>query len=38
MIYIVLLNWNGWQDTIGCINSVYENIIYLMFGAKTGFH
>jgi len=26
MIYIVLLNWNGWQDTIDCINSVYENI------------
>jgi len=26
MTYIVLLNWNGWQDTINCIASIYENV------------
>jgi GT2 family glycosyltransferase len=24
-IYIVLLNWNGWRDTIECLESVYRN-------------
>lgn len=26
MTYIILLNWNGWQDTNSCIDSIYENI------------
>jgi len=26
MTYIILLNWNGWQDTNSCLNSLYENI------------
>ncbi len=26
MTYIVLLNWNGWLDTINCIESIYKNI------------
>ena len=24
MIYIVILNWNGWEDTIDCIKSIFE--------------
>ena len=24
MIYIVVLNWNGWQDTIECLESVFR--------------
>jgi GT2 family glycosyltransferase len=24
-IYIVLLNWNGWRDTIECLESVFRN-------------
>src|SRR5260370_12650012 len=23
-VYIVLLNWNGWQDTIECLESVFR--------------
>jgi len=26
MTYIVLLNWNGWEDTINCIDSIYAKI------------
>lgn len=26
MTYIVLLNWNGWEDTNNCIDSIYQNI------------
>ena len=22
--YIILLNWNGWQDTIACLESVFQ--------------
>jgi len=22
MVYIVILNWNGWQDTLGCVQSL----------------
>jgi len=25
MTYIVLLNWNGWEDTNSCIHSIYQN-------------
>lgn len=24
MVYIVILNWNGWQDTLACLESVYQ--------------
>ena len=24
-IYIIILNWNGWQDTIECLESVFQN-------------
>lgn len=24
-VYIVLVNWNGWQDTIECLESVFRN-------------
>lgn len=24
-VYIVILNWNGWKDTIECLESVYRN-------------
>ena len=24
-VYILLLNWNGWQDTIECLESVFRN-------------
>jgi len=23
--YIILLNWNGWRDTIGCLESVFQS-------------
>ena len=23
--YIVLLNWNGWRDTIACLESVFQS-------------
>ncbi len=25
MVYIIILNWNGWQDTIECLRSVFLN-------------
>ena len=25
MIYVVVLNWNGWRDTIGCLQSVFQS-------------
>ena len=25
-IYIVILNWNGWEDTIECLESVFRNV------------
>ncbi len=24
MVAIILLNWNGWEDTIECVNSIYK--------------
>lgn len=24
-VYIIILNWNGWQDTIECLESVFRN-------------
>jgi GT2 family glycosyltransferase len=24
MIYIVILNWNGWEDTISCLKSIFQ--------------
>ena len=24
MIYVVILNWNGWQDTLPCLQSLFE--------------
>ena len=24
-VSIVILNWNGWQDTIECLESIYQN-------------
>ncbi|MEO9656064.1 glycosyltransferase family 2 protein [Marinomonas sp.] len=24
MVYIVVLNWNGWQDTLACLESLYQ--------------
>lgn len=24
-VYVVILNWNGWQDTIECLESVFRN-------------
>ena len=24
-VYILILNWNGWQDTINCLKSIYSN-------------
>jgi len=23
-VYVVILNWNGWQDTIECLESVFR--------------
>ncbi|HKR85196.1 MAG TPA: hypothetical protein VJS37_13645, partial [Terriglobales bacterium] len=23
LVYVVLLNWNGWQDTLHCISSLF---------------
>jgi GT2 family glycosyltransferase len=25
MVYIIILNWNGWRDTIECLESVFRN-------------
>jgi GT2 family glycosyltransferase len=25
MVYVVILNWNGWQDTIDCLNSLLNS-------------
>ena len=25
MLYIVIINWNGWQDTIECLESIYRS-------------
>jgi len=25
LVYIIILNWNGWQDTIECLESVFRN-------------
>ena len=25
LVYILILNWNGWEDTIECISSVYKS-------------
>lgn len=25
LIYIIILNWNGWEDTIECLESVFRN-------------
>ena len=24
-VYIILLNWNGWKDTIECLESVFRS-------------
>jgi GT2 family glycosyltransferase len=24
MVYLVILNWNGWQDTLECLESVFR--------------
>ena len=24
-VVIIILNWNGWQDTIECLESIYQN-------------
>jgi hypothetical protein len=24
-VYVVILNWNGWQDTLACLDSVFAN-------------
>ena len=24
--YIIILNWNGWKDTIECLESVFQNL------------
>lgn len=24
-VYILILNWNGWKDTIECLESVFRN-------------
>ena len=24
-VVIIILNWNGWQDTIECLESLYQN-------------
>ena len=42
LVYIIVLNWNGWQDTVECINSLnelsYDNyrLIVVDNGSKDG--
>ena len=24
-VSIIIINWNGWQDTIECLESIYQN-------------
>ena len=24
-VVIIILNWNGWQDSIECLESIYQN-------------
>ena len=34
LIYIIILNWNGWQDTLKCLESLqtlnYQNYVVLI--------
>ena len=27
-VYVVLLNWNGWQDTIACLQSLFRSRVF----------
>lgn len=39
-VYVIILNWNGWEDTIECLESVFRNIYpsYTVIVCDNGSH
>jgi GT2 family glycosyltransferase len=38
LVYIIIVNWNGWIDTIECLESIFRNDYsnYRVIGASNG--